>query len=214
MLNLIDLISEGENIHQDFKYKIDDQRKIGRTLCAFANTEGGRLLIGVNDKRKIVGCNPEEELTLIKNIANVFCLPELKFTSKVWQQDFRLVLEIDIEPASEKPHKAKDDNGKWKPYIRIGDHTIAANKILESVWNEKRNPTPRPENLDTDELLIIEIIRNEQLITLSSLYRKSNLPLKKVDRIIVLLITWGFVEMHFEKDSTYYNLAETKEFHK
>ena len=201
MPNLIELISEGENIHQEFKFKIDDQLKIGRTLCAFANSEGGRLLIGINDKRKIVGCNPDQELKLIENVAIVFCQPELKFSSKIWQEDFRLVLEIYIESATEKPYKAKDDNGKWKPYIRMGNHTIAANKILESVWKENRNHNPRPENIEAEELLILEIIRNEQLITLSSLYKKSNLPFKKVDRTIVLLIKWGFIEMHFDKNN-------------
>ena len=43
------LISEGENLYQDFKYTINDSRKIAKSLSAFANTKGGRLLIGVKD---------------------------------------------------------------------------------------------------------------------------------------------------------------------
>ena len=34
------LISEGEHIHQDFKFAISDARKIAKSLSAFANTEG------------------------------------------------------------------------------------------------------------------------------------------------------------------------------
>jgi len=43
------LIAEGENQHLDFKYCVSDSRKIARTLSAFANSDGGRLLIGVRD---------------------------------------------------------------------------------------------------------------------------------------------------------------------
>ena len=38
------LIAEGENQQLDFKYCISDSRKIARTLSAFANTDGGRIL--------------------------------------------------------------------------------------------------------------------------------------------------------------------------
>ena len=42
MSTLADLISEGEHVNQDFKFRIDEQKKIARTLCSFANTSGGR----------------------------------------------------------------------------------------------------------------------------------------------------------------------------
>jgi len=46
---LKDLISGGEGQQLDFKYCISDSRKIARTLSAFANSGGGKLLIGVRD---------------------------------------------------------------------------------------------------------------------------------------------------------------------
>ena len=46
------LIAEGEHQQQDFKFEISDARKIAKTLSAFANTDGGRLLIGVKDNVK------------------------------------------------------------------------------------------------------------------------------------------------------------------
>ena len=42
-----ELISQGEHQQQDFKFEVSDSKKIARTLSAFANTDGGRLLIGV-----------------------------------------------------------------------------------------------------------------------------------------------------------------------
>lgn len=46
------LISEGEHLQQDFKFEISDVYKIAKSLSAFANTSGGRLLIGVKDNGK------------------------------------------------------------------------------------------------------------------------------------------------------------------
>lgn len=208
MSTLLELIAQGEHLHQDFKFRIDDQRKIARTLCAFANTEGGRLLIGVKDNRKVVGCDPEEEFHMIEGASKMFCQPEVKFTTKIWKEDFRLVLEVNVQESETKPHKAKDDNGKWKPYIRINDHTTAVNKILEWVWYEKRNPTSKPEKFDKEELLLLKIIREEGPMTLSRMYRRSKLPLRKVDRLLVLFICWDLVEMVFENDGTYYKVAD------
>lgn len=206
MSTLQELIAQGEHVQQDFKFRIDDQKKIARTLCAFANTKGGRLLIGVKDNRKIAGCNPEEEFHMIEGAAQLFCQPEVTFTSKVWQEDFRLVLEINVEPSELKPHKAKDDEGRWKSYVRIEDHTTAANKILENVWKEQKKPQAKPEKFDEEELNVLRLIREEEKITLSKLYRKANLPLRKVDRLIVLFICWDLVEMIFQNDGTFYKI--------
>lgn len=206
METLQDLINQGEHVNQDFKFRIDDQRKIARTLCAFANTSGGSLLIGVKDNRKIAGCNPEEEFHMLEGAASVFCQPELKITSKIWQEDFRLVLEVSVAKSENGPHKAKDDDGKWKPYIRIKDKTTAVNKILEWVWIEQKRKTARPEHFGEDELQLLKSIGQFQPVTLSKLYRESTLPLRRVDRLLVLFICWDLVDMIFENDGIYYRL--------
>ena len=71
------LIAEGEHQQQDFKFEISDARKIARTLSAFSNTDGGRLLIGVKDNGKIAGVRSEEEKYMIEAAAQLYCLPEV-----------------------------------------------------------------------------------------------------------------------------------------
>ena len=70
------LIAEGEHQQQDFKFEISDARKIAKTLSAFANTDGGRLLIGVKDNGKIAGVRSEEEKYMIEAAAQLYCVPE------------------------------------------------------------------------------------------------------------------------------------------
>ena len=64
------LIAQGEHQQQDFKYEISDARKIARTLSAFANTDGGRLLIGVKDNGKIAGVRSDEEIYMVEAAAS------------------------------------------------------------------------------------------------------------------------------------------------
>ena len=63
------MIREGEHQQQDFKFRIDSTAKIAKTLSAFANTDGGKLLIGVKDNGKITGIDPEEEFFMIEGAA-------------------------------------------------------------------------------------------------------------------------------------------------
>ena len=79
------LIAEGEHVEQDFKYEISDARKIARTLSAFANTQGGRLLIGVKDNGRIAGVRSDEEMYMIEAAAHLYCKPEVVVAMHVYK---------------------------------------------------------------------------------------------------------------------------------
>jgi hypothetical protein len=49
------IIADGESQSVEFKTRLAKDDSIGRIIVAFANTEGGILLIGVDDKGEIVG---------------------------------------------------------------------------------------------------------------------------------------------------------------
>jgi hypothetical protein len=72
------LVEEGEHEHQDFKFEISDARKIARSISAFANTGGGRLLVGVKDNGKIAGIRSEEEIYMIEAAATMYCEPKVE----------------------------------------------------------------------------------------------------------------------------------------
>ena len=58
---ILELIEEGEHEMQDFKFSISDSRKIARSISAFANHSGGRLLVGVKDNGNIAGIRSEDD---------------------------------------------------------------------------------------------------------------------------------------------------------
>jgi predicted HTH transcriptional regulator len=208
MSQISDFIKRGENQTQDFKFAIDDQKKIARTLVAFANTDGGRLLIGVKDNGKVVGCNPEEEFHMIEGAAQLYCQPALEFKSQVHQEGFRMVLEVIIEPNPKRPFRALDEEGKWKSYFRKDDNTLLVNKIMFKVWQNQERKTARPEKFGEEELALIQLFDEDETVTLSQLYRKSNLSMKSVDHWLALFVCWNLVEMKFEGAKAVYAVAK------
>jgi predicted HTH transcriptional regulator len=75
-----DLISGGENQRLDFKYCVSDSRKIARTLSAFSNSDGGRILIGVRDNGRIAGIKTDEEIYMVDTAAHLYCRPQITYT--------------------------------------------------------------------------------------------------------------------------------------
>ena len=95
------LIAEGEHQQQDFKFEISDARKIAKTLSAFANTDGGKLLIGVKDNGKIAGVRSDEEQYMIEAAAGLYCSPEVNYTMQTYLVEGRSVLVVQIETKRE-----------------------------------------------------------------------------------------------------------------
>lgn len=207
MSELKRLIAQGEGLHLDFKFRIDDQKKIARTLSAFANTEGGKLLIGVKDNGKISGVNPEEEFYMIEGAAQLHCKPEVKFQSKVWQEGHHLVLEINVDP-SEVKHLSKTEDDKWKYFVRVDDHTLLANKIIVRGWKLLKHGVERPVHFDGDTEKLIQVIKDEESVTLSKLYRRCDYPMRRVDELLTYLVYWEVVDMEMDETGTRYKISE------
>ena len=55
-MNVISLIAQGESKTLEFKRELPRFEQIAKTVIAFANTSGGKLLIGVDDNGSLVGC--------------------------------------------------------------------------------------------------------------------------------------------------------------
>ena len=136
------LISEGEHIHQDFKFEISDARKIAKSISAFANTEGGRLLVGVKDNGKIAGVRSEEEIYMIEAAAQRYCQPPVDIHTYIYKVEGKDVLEAVIDESPQKPVYALDaEERKWA-YVRIKDENILASPIHLNIWIEIIGTTP------------------------------------------------------------------------
>lgn len=204
------LIEEGEHQEQDFKYCINDAKKIAKSISAFANTDGGRLLIGVKDNGKIAGISSDEEFYMIESAAKIYCKPHVDFTCKQWQAEGKTVLEITIEPSNKRPHFAKDENGKWLAYIRLNDENFLAHKIQIEVWRKEKSPKGIYFTYSDDERFLVEYLQKNESISFSKFIRKAHISRKKAEDILSNFIIMDIIKMHTTDEGTTFEL--NKEF--
>ena len=133
------LIAQGEHQQLDFKFEVGDSKKIARTLSAFANTDGGRLLIGVKDNGHITGIQGDEEYYMIEAASEMYTKPVVQFMAKRWEVKGKTVLEITIAPGADKPYFSVDKGDNLKAYIRVDDENKPANGILLLSWEKQKN---------------------------------------------------------------------------
>ena len=103
------IISQGETTTVQFKLRLDDAYKTGTEMVAFSNTQGGMLLIGINDKTgKISGLSFEEIQTanaLLANTASENVKPAIIITSETINIGGQNIIVATIPKGKDKPYK-------------------------------------------------------------------------------------------------------------
>jgi len=59
--DVLERVDRGEDEHTEFKRGLGDLKPVGRGIAAFANTDGGLLVLGVDDTRAIVGVKEDAD---------------------------------------------------------------------------------------------------------------------------------------------------------
>lgn len=188
-------IREGEHQTQDFKFRIDSSQKIAKTLVAFANTYGGKLLIGVKDNGKVTGVDPEEEYFMIEGAADLYCKPPVKFSAKTYPFEDKVVLEITVAPSAERPHLAKEAEGTYRAYVRQKDQNFMANRPLLRFLRDK---TPKSERKNmvaygSAERNLFNLLSQHEEISISKFSRQAKIPIYKAEKIVALFLKWDII---------------------
>ena len=202
------LIAEGEHQQLDFKFEISDARKIARTLSAFSNTDGGRLLIGVKDNGRIRGVQSDEEYYMAESAATLYCKPEVLFETRNHQIDGKSVLEIYIPPVAHKPVYARDHDKRWLAYIRIADENILASIIQLEVWKEEHKELGKLLEFTRHEEFLLRYLEKVPGATLENIQRDTGFRRKELVTLLTKLVRFDVVEMQFREGKNLFLLKE------
>ncbi len=202
------LISQGEHQQLDFKFEISDSKKIARTFSAFANTGGGKLLVGVKDNGIITGVRTDEEDYMVESAAHIYCKPAVKYTTKRWCIDGRWILEVNIPESEKKPHYARNEEGKWLAYLRVDDQNFLANRILLRVWKKRTRKNPVFLKYSDAEKNLLEYLRQNDKITLSKFLKTARINKFRAENILVNLISIGVIKIQVTEKEVFYKLNE------
>jgi len=131
-----DLIGGGESQRVEFKSSLKLSKGIGESIVAFANADGGVILIGVSDHGKGVGISLgrntiEEFVNWIKRSTDPQIYPDVQ----VHQIEGKQILEVLVKENEEKPVFFKD-----RVFQRVGktNQRISASKIRELAKQERK----------------------------------------------------------------------------
>lgn len=200
------LIAEGEHQQQDFKFEISDARKIAKTLSAFANTDGGRLLIGVKDNGKIAGVRSAEEQYMIDAAAQLYCKPQIDYRMQTYRVEGRNVLLVEIEKSEQKPVYAKDESGKYLAYLRIKDENILATPVHLRVWQQNGTAQGELMQYTEREQLLLNLLKENEQLSLNRYCRLARLPRRAAEHLLAKLIRYDIVEAVFEGHHFHFRL--------
>jgi hypothetical protein len=200
-------ISQGEHFQQDFKLRIDDAKKIAKTLSAFSNTVGGRLLVGVKDNGQIAGIKQEEEFHMLQWAAERYCKPPIQLSYQPWKIQDKVVLEVQISEAVKKPILAEIENQEWKAFLRDHDQNILAPAVMKDVWLITENE--RPEKFfysEKEQALLHALDQGES--TLSKLAKVSGLKRPILQKILAKLIRWEIIDWRLVDGIAFFKIRE------
>ena len=203
------LIEEGEHQQLDFKFEISDSKRIARSLAAFANTDGGRLLVGVKDNGAIAGVRSDEEIHMIQAAAEMYCRPTVHYQTEEWEINGKTVLEVIIPKDEKEKHKAPDNQGEYKVFVRVKDENLVADPILLKVWKYQKNKQYTKITFTEPEMALLHYLSEHPSITLDEFLALTPIINKKrAENILINFLLVGTITMHLTNQGTYYSLTE------
>lgn len=208
-MNLSDLLGRYEGKTLEFKRDLSSVEPILKTLTAFANTEGGILLIGVDNKTHAVR-GVSHPLVEEERLANLIAdhiaprmLPNIELL--VWRKTH--VVGVEVFPSSLRPHHLKRQGPEQGVFVRVGSTNRQADAALigelrrfsrNEAFDEQPMPELNSEALDfrvASELFTRH--RTLRLPDLASLHLITTLQNRQVPTVGGILLFGVNRERHF-----------------
>ncbi len=131
MSEKIDEYIQEENQIFEKKASISNEKKILRTICAFANTEGGTVVIGI-DKNKVVGVKDSDEIQQrLYNIIKTHLIPVPQIEIREEQIERKKIIVVYVFPLGE----GQVCTYEGRTYIRIGsvNHLVEGSQLSQFI---------------------------------------------------------------------------------
>lgn len=119
-----DTLFSGESKNVEYKVTLPDKsEKYMKTIVAFANTQGGKLIVGIDDKtHEIVGVENEILFQVMDGIANAVsdsCMPQIIPDIEPQTVDGKTVIVVSVEAGKNRPYYLKSKGKENGTYIRV-----------------------------------------------------------------------------------------------
>ena len=177
-------ISQGENLHTEFKREGIRTDDLAAELVAFANTDGGLLIFGVDDNREIVAVTEPDRLAQqIDQVAYGNCQPPLTVLSEtVRTPDGKVLLVVRVPKGDLRPYRTR----KGDYFIRTSSGKRRASR------QELLRLFQAPESFYYEETLILQATLDDLDFRAFRSFREQVVGNGDLDDV-QLLIRWRLV---------------------
>jgi len=197
--DLKNLISTGESSFLEFKHKVASPEKLAKEIAAFANTNGGKILIGVADNGDMVGVESYmEEEFWITQAAEDCCIPVPTITIELISFSGTDILLIDVPESDEKPIYVKGKKHRVV-YARRDDESVVASDEMVEVLKKSSSDEGVTFEYGENERLLFRFLNEYSDITVERFSILINKTTYTTAKILVNLVSAGVLDL-FEKD--------------
>ena len=141
-MDIFDKIKNGESKILEFKEILPSNSSIAKTVIAFSNTAGGKLIIGIDDNREIIGIE-EDIFDLQDKISSIIydsCYPNIIPEIYTKNINGKIILVIKIYKGNLLPYYIKSEGKNNGVYIRIGaTNRKASFENIQELERQGRN---------------------------------------------------------------------------
>jgi len=175
---LKELIKKGASKTFEFEGNLLQEDRIAKTVVAFSNTSGGKLIIGVNHNCEIIGVDDAEISALQEQAVSIIkdnCAPIILAEICTLNIEGKLILVIDIARGNSKPYFLKKYGKEKGTYIRKG----GANRL--SNINERKELERQTKHISFDEEICFDKEFKEiDIAPLQNMYKTKHLNEEKL----------------------------------
>ncbi|WP_323755360.1 ATP-binding protein [Roseivirga sp.] len=205
---LNELTKNGEGIHLEFKRKANFPDKIAKELVAFANTQGGILLLGVDDDGTLSGTrNIEGEVFVMEQAIGNLIWPKLDYALKVVKlNEKKGVAVFEIQKGQKLPLqlREKSDTKAGKAYIRVGEQSLQASKEMREILRRRVKAKDTQFTFGEKERTLMELLENNRTISLIEFAKAAKLSKFIASRTLIKLVLANVLEIQPEEGQDVY----------
>ena len=205
------LVARGEGLHLEFKRKAKHPDKLAREVVAFANTEGGIMLIGVDDDRQIYGLKfPDEEKFALNSYLQQHVFPAIAldwFQVKVNRS--RQVLGLRVGPSEARPHFIMDPKYERKyAYVRVRDMSVQASREWVQLMRMAHRSQAVRLRVGEPEKMLLQHLEEKPRITFPETQRLLQLNKRRTSSMLIRLVDAGLLRIQPSEKGDYFSLRE------
>ncbi len=205
------LVELGEGISLEFKRRVPRPERIAKEIVALANTNGGRIVLGVSDDGTIEGFeNISEQQFLLRQATETHCRPPVEYdTERIVVAELRDVIVVTVPESDQKPHYVVPDpasNGEGPAYVRVEERSVeASDETVERLHNQETDGGVTFEFGETESLLM-RYLDDYGRITVAQFAQLADISPERASQTLLRLTRADLLYLHNGEDDDYFTL--------